>query len=87
MDELSLDGRLDEFRAPIQISGSSLGDAAALKDDATDAPELPGYLVTDVSSVLHDGTWYHLGDEIFLSDKDARPLLARRIIEPSGSKK
>ncbi|WP_371356121.1 hypothetical protein ACA087_06470 [Pseudomonas chlororaphis] len=81
-----LDGPLNEFRAPIAISGSSPGDAA-LKDDATDEPELLGYLVTDVSSVLHDGTWYHLGDEIFLNDEEADPLLDRRIIEPSGSKK
>ncbi|WP_158703190.1 hypothetical protein [Pseudomonas chlororaphis] len=81
-----LDGPLNESRAPIAISGSSPGDAA-LKDDATDEPELLGYLVTDVSSVLHDGTWYHLGDDIFLNDKEAAPLLARRIIEPSGSKK
>ncbi|WP_156162076.1 hypothetical protein [Pseudomonas sp. MRSN 12121] len=86
-DELSLDGRLDEFRAPIRLSGSSSGDAADLKNDATDEPELLGYLVTDVSSVLHDGTWYHLGDEIFLNDEEADPLLDRRIIEPSGSKK
>ncbi|WP_338807135.1 hypothetical protein V8U11_09210 [Pseudomonas chlororaphis] len=86
-DELNLDGRLDEFRAPMTISGSSPGDAADPKDDATDGPELLGYLVTDVSSVLHDGTWYHLGDEIFLNDEESDPLLDRLIIEPSGSKK
>ena len=53
--------------------------------DATAAPgtaQLRGYLVTDVSSVLHDGTWYHQGDEVFLNDKDAVPLLNRRIIKP-----
>ncbi|WP_152545533.1 hypothetical protein [Pseudomonas chlororaphis] len=72
VDDLA--GRLDEFRAPIDLS-------AVLQ------PTLSGYLVTDVSSVLHDGTWYHLGDEIFLNDKEADPLLDRRIIEPSGSKK
>nr|WP_263010940.1 hypothetical protein [Pseudomonas chlororaphis] len=44
-------------------------------------------MVTDVSSVLHDGTWYHLGDDIFLNDKDAAPLLDRRIIKPSRSEK
>ena len=62
-------------------------DATAAPGDVTGTPELPGYLVTEVSSVLHDGTWYHQGDEIFLSDKEANPLLHRRIIEPSGSKK
>ncbi|WP_157838139.1 hypothetical protein [Pseudomonas sp. PH1b] len=58
--------------------------------DTTAAPgsaQLPGYLVTDVSSVLHDGTWYHQGDEVFLSDKDAVPLLNRRIIKPLRSEK
>jgi hypothetical protein len=62
-------------------------DAAAAPGDVTGTPELPGYLVTEVSSVLHDGTWYHQGDEIFLNDKEANPLLRRRIIEPSWSKK
>lgn len=59
--------------------------------DANAAPgsvqELPGYMVTDVSSVLHDGNWYHQGDDIFLNDKDAAPLLDRRIIKPSRSEK
>lgn len=62
-------------------------DAAAAPGGVTGTPELAGYLVTEVSSVLHDGTWYHQGDEIFLSDKEANPLLRRRIIEPSWSKK
>ncbi|SFB28578.1 hypothetical protein SAMN05216248_10467 [Pseudomonas simiae] len=66
---------------------ASTADAAAAPGDATGTPELPGYLVTDVSSVLHDGTWYHQGDEISLNDKEATPLLRRRIIEPSRSKK
>lgn len=61
--------------------------AAAAPSGVTGTPELAGYLVTDVSSVLHDGTWYHQSDEIFLSDKEASPLLRRRIIEPSWSKK
>lgn len=78
-DELA--GRLDELRAPMGISDLS----ATLHDDAKDTPALPGYLVTDVSSVLHDGTWYHQGDEIFLIDKEAAPLLRRRNIEPSRS--
>lgn len=59
--------------------------------DATAAPgsvqELSAYLVTYVSSVLHDGTWYHQGDEIFLNDEEAVPLLNRRIIEPARSEK
>ena len=67
--------------------GAPATDAAAAPGDVTGTPELPGYLVTEVSSVLHDGTWYHQGDEIFLSDKEANPLLRRRIIEPSWSKK
>lgn len=62
-------------------------EAAAGTGEVKGAPELPGYLVTEVSSVLHDGTWYHQGDEIFLNDKEANPLLHRRIIEPSWSKK
>ena len=66
---------------------ASIADAAAAPGDATGTPELPGYLVTDVSSVLHDGIWYHQGDEISLNDKEATPLLRRRIIEPSRSKK
>ncbi|WP_448092487.1 hypothetical protein [Pseudomonas lini] len=80
-DELG--GRLDEFRAPIGLSDLS----AVLQDGAKDTPTLPGYLVTDVSSVLHDGIWYHQDDEIFLTDKEAAPLLRRRIIEPSRSEK
>jgi hypothetical protein len=68
-------------------SGAPAADAAAAPGDVTGTPERPGYLVTEVSSVLHDGTWYHQGDEIFLSDKEADSLLLRRIIEPSGSKK
>lgn len=76
-----LSGRLDEFRAPLGISDVS----AAPLDGTKDTPALPGYLVTDVSSVLHDGTWFHQGDEIFLTDKEAAPLLRRRIIEPSRS--
>lgn len=78
-----LGDRLDRLRTPIGISDVS----AALQDGAKETPELPGYLVTDVSSVLHDGTWYHQDDEIFLHDKDAAPLLRRRIIEPSRSDK
>lgn len=73
--------RLDEFHAPFGISDLS----ATPLDGAKDTPALPGYLVTDVSSVLHDGTWYHQDDEIFLNDKEAAPLLRRRIIEPSRS--
>lgn len=61
--------------------------ATAAPGDVTGTPELPGYLVTDVSSVLHDGTWYHQGDEIYLNDKEANTLLRRRIIEPSRSDK
>ncbi|MFJ7792918.1 hypothetical protein [Pseudomonas sp. NPDC096950] len=61
-------------------------DAAAL-GDVTGTPELAGYLVTDVSSVLHNDAWYHEGDEIFLSNKEANQLLHRRIIEPSRSEK
>lgn len=76
-----LNGPLDGLRAPVGLSDVS----AALQDGAKQIPELPGYLVTDVSSVLHDGTWYHQNDEIFLNDKDAAPLLRRRIIEPSRS--
>lgn len=76
-----LGDRLDEFRAPLGISDLS----AAPLDGAKDTPALPSYLVTDVSSVLHDNTWYHQGDEIFLTDKEAAPLLRRRIIEPSRS--
>ena len=78
-----LNGPLDGLRAPVGLSAVS----AALQDGAKETPELPGYLVTDVSSVLHDGTWYHQDDEIFLHDKDAAPLLRRRIIEPSRSDK
>lgn len=74
--------------APATPSPSApAADAAAAPGDVTGTPERPGYLVTEVSSVLHDGTWYHQGDEIFLSDKEANPLLQRRIIEPSWSKK
>lgn len=74
--------------APATNSPSaSIADASAAPGDVTGKPELPGYLVTDVSSVLHDGTWYHQGDEISLNDKDASPLLRRRIIEPSRSNK
>lgn len=76
-----LNGPLDGLRAPVGLSDVS----AALQDGAKETPELPGYLVTDVSSVLHDGTWYHQDDEIFLNDKEAAPLLRRRIIEPSRS--
>lgn len=78
-----LNGSLDGLRAPVGLSDVS----AALQDGVKETPELPGYLVTDVSSVLHDGTWYHQDDEIFLNDKDAAPLLRRRIIEPSRSDK
>jgi hypothetical protein len=67
-------------------SAPAAGGTAA-PGDVTRTPELPGYLVTDVSSVLHDGIWYHPGDEISLNDKDASPLLRRRIIEPSRSTK
>ena len=67
--------------------GTPIADASASSGDVTGTPELPGYVVTDVSSVLHDGTWYHQGDEISLNDKEATPLLRRRIIEPSRSKK
>lgn len=82
-----LDGPLDELGGPIRIAAPSADGTAAAPGDVSGAPTLPGYLVTDVSSVLHDGTWYHQGDEIFLNDKDAAALLARRILEPSGSKK
>lgn len=78
-----LNGPLDGLRAPVGLSDVS----AALQDGAKPPPELPGYLITDVSSVLHDGTWYHQGDEIFLNDKEAAPLLRRRIIEPFRSDK
>ncbi|QIH08926.1 MULTISPECIES: hypothetical protein [unclassified Pseudomonas] len=74
--------------APSQSGAPSPSTTAV---DATAAPgsaqELPGYLVTDVSCVLHDGTWYHQGDEVFLNDKDAVPLLNRRIIKPLRSEK
>ncbi|MBP5951313.1 hypothetical protein [Pseudomonas sp. P42] len=80
-DSGELSGRLDEFRAPLGISDLS----AASLGGAKETPALPGYLVTDVSSVLHDGTWFRQGDEIFLADKEAAPLLRRRIIEPSRS--
>jgi hypothetical protein len=74
--------------APAAPSPSALAaDAAAAPGDLTGTPELSGYLVTEVSSVLHDDTWYDQGDEIFLSDKEANPLLRRRIIELSWSKK
>ena len=82
-----LGGLLDHFRAGLSVSLLSTPPASALQDSALGAGELPGYLVTDVSSVLHDGTWYHQGDAIFLNDKDAAPLLSRRIIEPTRSEK
>lgn len=66
---------------------ASIADASAASGDVTGTPDLPGYLVTEVSSVLHDGTWYHQGDEIYLNDKEANTLLRRRIIEPSRSDK
>ncbi|APC14532.1 hypothetical protein BLL42_01830 [Pseudomonas frederiksbergensis] len=51
-------------------------------DEVIQDEQLPRYYVTDVSSVLHDGQWYHMGDDISLSDTEAGPLLQRRIIEP-----
>ncbi|APC18550.1 hypothetical protein BLL42_23605 [Pseudomonas frederiksbergensis] len=51
-------------------------------EQVTQDEKLPRYYVTDVSSVLHDGQWYHMGDDISLSDTEAGPLLQRRIIEP-----
>lgn len=44
--------------------------------------KLPRFYVTDVSSVLHNGQWYHASDDIALSNAEAAPLLLRRIIEP-----
>jgi hypothetical protein len=74
--------------APATNSPSaSIADASAAPGDFTATLELPGYMVTDVSSVLHDGIWYHPGDEIYLNDKEAHTLLRRRIIEPSRSNK
>ena len=51
-------------------------------DEVIQDEKLPRYYVTDVYSVLHDGQWYHMGDDISLSDAEAGPLLQRRIIEP-----
>jgi hypothetical protein len=44
--------------------------------------QLSRYNVTDVSSVLHNGKWYHAGDGISLGETEAVPLLQRLIIEP-----
>ena len=46
-------------------------------------PELPRYQVTGVSSIQHDGSWYEAGDDIYLSDRDARGLLDGRFIVPT----
>jgi hypothetical protein len=46
-------------------------------------PELPRYQVTGVSSIQHDGSWYEAGDDIYLSDHDARGLLDGRFIVPT----
>lgn len=46
-------------------------------------PELPRYQVTGMSSIQHDGSWYEAGDDIYLSDRDARGLLDGRFIVPT----
>lgn len=82
------DEALGATRSPIVLSPDvSIVGASNLQGSDLDKSELPGYRVTEVSSVLHDGTWYHQGDEIFLSEKEANPLLHSRVIEPFRSEK
>lgn len=64
-----------------QNSASGAPPQEPLKE-AHQEEKLPRYYVTDVSSVLHNGKWYHTGDGISLGETEAVPLLQRLIIEP-----
>lgn len=58
------------------------GEPQELKPESE--PELNRYTVTGRSDVLHDGDLYREGDDIYLSDAAARPLLNRGHVVAEG---
>lgn len=65
-----------------QEQGQNIAPGALLQPPLEEVVLLSRYNVTDVSSVLHNGKWYHTGDGISLGETEAVPLLQRLIIEP-----
>ena len=65
-----------------QEQGQNIAPGALLQQPLEEVVQLSRYYVTDVTSVLHNGKWYHTGDGIFLGETEAVPLLQRLIIEP-----
>ncbi|KWV78619.1 MULTISPECIES: hypothetical protein [Pseudomonas] len=65
-----------------QEQGQNIAPGALLQPPLEEVVQLSRYNVTDVSSVLHNGKWYHAGDGISLGETEAVPLLQRLIIEP-----
>ncbi|CAN2975995.1 conserved hypothetical protein [Pseudomonas sp. PM2] len=65
-----------------QEQGQNIAPGALLQKPLEEVVQLSRYYVTDVTSLLHNGKWYHTGDGIALGETEAVPLLQRLIIEP-----
>lgn len=70
--------------APAPNSPSAPAAALGQGEPQEPEPELNRYTVTGRSDVLHDGDLYREGDDIYLSDAAARPLLNRGRVVAEG---